>query len=244
MKPTQYTFRRKENKYLLDRREFAAVMRAMSPRLRPDAYPEGTVCSVYYDTPDFRLIRTCLDKPAYREKLRMRSYGVPEAYDPVFVEIKKKFKGVVYKRRASMPYVSACGYLDQGIRTAEDSQILREIDWFFSLYGKLEPKRYVAYDRLSFVDRRDESLRITFDRNVRCRDYDLALGAGDHGDPLLPEGTVVMEAKISGSSPKWMARMLSELGILPRSFSKYGTSYSREVRRVHAVAQQEAIKSA
>ena len=51
----------------------------------------------------YRLIRASLEKPAYKEKLRLRSYGVTEPGGEVFLELKKKYKGIVYKRRITLP---------------------------------------------------------------------------------------------------------------------------------------------
>ena len=224
MSETIYTFKRTEKKYLLSAEQYDALWARMQTHLEPDEYPVSTVCSIYYDTDDFRLIRHSLDGPVYKEKLRLRSYNVPGPEDTVFVELKKKFKGVVYKRRVSMSAREASAWLDRGQPPAEDSQMTREISWFLK---SVEPaaKVYLACDRLAFRDREEPELRITFDRNIRWRETELELSAGDRGEPLLAPGQVLMEIKAPQAAPLWLAHLLSELALFPTSFSKYGTCY-------------------
>jgi len=240
MAKTKYTFERKEKKYLLDAAKYQRVMRALGPHLRPDEYAQSTVCSVYYDTPDFELIRTSLEKPTYKEKLRVRSYGVPAEGDEVFVELKKKYKGVVFKRRMTMGVDEATNLASSRAVTDPQTQVEHEVAWFMQAYENLAPACYVAYDRLAFVGRADSSLRVTFDRNVRARDFDLDLAAGDYGEPLLPEGHVVMEIKARGAMPLWLVRTLSNLEVYPGSFSKYGTFYKRLLGAAPNVVQVPA----
>lgn len=224
MSETIYTFKRTEKKYLLSAEQYGALWERMQAHLEPDEYPVSTVCSIYYDTDDYRLIRHSLDAPVYKEKLRLRSYNVPGPEDTVFVELKKKFKGVVYKRRVSMSAREAAAWLNGEQPPAEDSQMTREISWFLQ---SVEPgaKVYLACDRLAFRDREAPELRITFDRNIRWRETELDLCAGDRGEPLLAPGQVLMEIKTPEAAPLWLAHLLSELSLFPTSFSKYGTCY-------------------
>ena len=91
----QYSFRRYEKKYFLSPRQQEQLLQRIAPYIKEDAFDSYTICNIYYDTPDWRLIRASLEKPAYKEKLRVRSYGVPTETDRVFVELKRKFDGVV-----------------------------------------------------------------------------------------------------------------------------------------------------
>lgn len=228
MKETVLTFQRYEKKYLLSAARYEALWARMQEHLVPDLYFESTVCSVYYDSDDFELIRHSLERPVYKEKLRLRSYGVPGAEDPVFVELKKKFNGVVYKRRAEMGAAEAERYLAREGRPPADGQIIHEIDYFLATHS-LSPRVYIACDRLAWVDRDNPELRITFDRNLRFRCDALSLTAGTRGQPLLGEGEVLMEIKLPEAAPLWLAHLLSELAVFPTSFSKYGTCYRREL---------------
>ena len=194
----------------------------------PDRFHRSTVCSIYYDSDDFSLIRHSLEQPVYKEKLRLRSYNVPGPDGEVFVELKKKYKGVVYKRRVRMSAAEAERYLGGQSRPSEDGQILREIDFFLQTHD-VSPKVYIACEREAWVDREEPELRITFDRNLRWRDTDLHLSSGSGGEPLLPDGEVLMEIKIPGAAPLWLAHLLSELEIFPTSFSKYGTCYRQDL---------------
>ncbi len=222
----QTNFKRYEKKYLMDQNQYTVLREKLAGRIQADQYGLHTICNIYYDTEHYDLIRTSLSKPPYKEKLRLRSYGVPAEHDTVFLEIKKKFNGIVYKRRISMDLAGAEAYLTHHNKPEEDGQILYEIDWFLRLYHP-EPKVFIAYDRIACYDRFDPSLRITFDQNIRFRDHELSLSAGDWGDPVSKAGQVLMEIKLQGSMPLWLCHILNELEIFPVSFSKYGTCYTR-----------------
>ena len=228
MQETILTFKRYEKKYLLSAKKAELLWEQLRGHLVPDRFHRSTVCSIYYDSDDFSLIRHSLERPVYKEKLRLRSYNVPAPDGEVFVELKKKFKGVVYKRRVRMGAAEAEAYLAGQSRPAEDGQILREIDFFLQTH-EVSPKAYIACEREAWVDREEPELRITFDRNLRWRDTDLHLTAGSGGEPLLPDGEVLMEIKIPGAAPLWLAHLLSELEIFPTSFSKYGTCYRQDL---------------
>ena len=129
MSEYQGTFKRYEKKYLVTQQQYNALAKAFAARMVPDRFAESTISNIYYDTPDFRLIRRSLDRPAYKEKLRLRTYRTPHADTEAFVEIKKKYDHIVYKRRVAMTYSEAQAYLDGGAEP-EQSQISREIDWF------------------------------------------------------------------------------------------------------------------
>ena len=190
MKQTQLSFRRHEKKYLMSREKYERLWQELSGRLRPDEYFSSTVCSLYYDTGDYSLIRHSIQKPVYKEKLRLRSYGVPGPEDEVFVELKKKFKGIVYKRRVELPLEQAEEWLGGG-PAPDDSQISHEIDWVLQRY-ELSPKIVICCDREAWVDRDEPELRFTFDKNIRYREDELLLSAGCHGQPLLEDGSVLM----------------------------------------------------
>ena len=218
------SFARYEKKFLLSQEQYRRLSEQLEGHVCPDRYGSYPVCSGYYDTPDYRLIRASLEKPIYKEKLRVRYYGVPQASDPVFVEIKKKYRGIVYKRRTVMPAETAPAYLAGQLPTPETGQIQREIERFRDFY-RPEPKLYLAYDREAMTGLTEPELRITFDRNIRWRTERPDLLAGSSGTPLLSDDTVLMELKVPAAVPLWLARLLSTNGIRPASFSKYGTCF-------------------
>ena len=133
MNAYQDVFQRYEKKYLVTPEQYEYLSMVLEPRMVPDRFAQSTIGNIYYDTPDFRLIRRSLDRPAYKEKLRLRTYRTPHAGTEAFVEIKKKFDHVVYKRRIAMPYAQAVDYLAGG-PAPEVSQISREIEWFRGFY--------------------------------------------------------------------------------------------------------------
>lgn len=228
----QEVFKRYEKKYLLDRQQYEKLLAKLLPLLVPDRYSRYTICNVYFDTPDYALIRYSLEKPMYKEKLRLRSYGTPSSGDTVFVELKKKFQGVVYKRRVAMTLEEANAYLYRGVHPNISGQMMQEMDWFTGQYV-LWPAVYLAYDRIAYKGREDAGLRVTFDTNIRCREKDVLLEEGDSGTLLLPEDKVLMEIKIPGVMPLWLAHILSELSVYPTSFSKYGTYYQKMIAGTH-----------
>lgn len=219
-------FRRVEKKYRLSPGQREHLLGLIGPHLVPDAHGQNTICSLYLDTPDHLIIRNSIDAKVYKEKLRLRSYGTPDREDSVFLEIKKKYKGVVYKRRETMTLREAMAYIHQGIMPC-DSQIMREIDYAMRFYRHPQPAMMIAYEREAYFDRENPNLRITFDANVRARATDLGLECGPRGTLLLPEDTLLMEVKTDGAMPVWLAHALSECAILPAHFSKYATAYLR-----------------
>ena len=228
MEETKLTFKRYEKKYLLSPEEYELLFARLEPYIEPDDYPSSTVCSIYYDSDDYRIIRHSIDAPVYKEKLRLRSYNVPGDTDTVFVELKKKYKGIVYKRRVAMPEARAAAWLDGTGSPEEDSQMTREINFFLDSY-RPSAKVYLACDRTAWRAKDDPELRITFDRNIRWRRTELDLCAGSQGEALLQDGWMLMEIKIPGAAPLWLARMLSECKLFPTTFSKYGTCYKTHI---------------
>ena len=217
-------FERTEKKYRLTAEQYEAVLAGMLEHMRVDSYGETTICSVYYDDHCDRMIRTSIQKPVYKEKIRLRAYGIPDSDTTVYVELKKKFKGVVYKRRVGMKLSEAESYLAGGEPPGESTQILREISWVRDFY-KPVPRAYIAYDRIALECPEEPRLRVTFDSRIRARSDDLSLACGDRGELLLPEGERIMEIKVPGAMPMWMCDLLTRSHVYPTSFSKYGTYY-------------------
>ena len=227
----QMTFKRYEIKYLLDEKTYLELRKRLEGKMVVDQYGEKTVCNIYFDTPDSRLIRTSLEKPVYKEKLRLRSYGTPERNSTVFVELKKKYKGVVYKRREDMVLSEAEAYLYQGWKPGFSSQVLREIDWFLKYYGQITPAMYISYERIAMNEVKDSGLRVTFDTNILWRKEELNLKEGSWGNPILEPGERLMEIKIAGAMPLWLGEILDKLYIYPVSFSKYGRAYQDQIKQ-------------
>lgn len=219
------TFQRYETKYLLEDFQYKAIRERLEKIARVDEYGKTSILNIYYDTPNYSLIRTSLEKPVYKEKLRLRSYGIPKDDTRAFIEIKKKFEGIVYKRRIGMDYKSALEYLNKGMEPVEESQISHEIDYFKRFYRGLRPAMAISYDRIAMAGTDDPELRITFDENIRWRVSHLNLKHGNIGKDILKPGQHLMELKIAGAMSLEMARILDELEIRQASFSKYGRGY-------------------
>lgn len=221
----QTVFKRIEMKYMLTLQQKKRVLEAMEPYMELDKYGRTVIRNIYFDTDSYRLIRRSIEKPTYKEKLRVRSYAKVSHSGCVFVELKKKYKHVVYKRRMSLPEETALDWLCGRAERPCDSQIAREIDYFLSFYGGLRPAAFLSYEREAYYSKEDHSFRVTFDDNILCRFEDISLCSDVYGERILPEGMVLMEIKCSGGMPLWMAHLLSEEKIYKTSFSKYGTAY-------------------
>ena len=182
MASTQYSFERREEKYFLTPVQYEALLTPLRQHMHADEHEQYTICSLYCDTPHWQLIRTSLEKPYYKEKLRVRSYGTPTPDGRVFVELKKKVGGIVYKRRIALPAARADAFLRGEVSVP--GQIAREISWFQRMYGA-QPRLLIAYDRTAFAGVTEPGLRVTFDTGIRWRTDHLSLTAGDGGAPLL-----------------------------------------------------------
>ncbi len=218
-------FQRIEVKYLLNDMQYTELMKRLEGMAAIDSYGETSILNIYFDTPDFKLIERSLEKPKYKEKLRLRTYGVAKDDTNAFIEIKKKYAGVVYKRRISMPYSQAIDYLVKGKNPPQESQISKEIDYFLKYYKGIKPAMAISYDRIAMAGISDPDLRITFDRNIRWRTNNLSLSEGNVGKDILLPGQHLMELKIAGAMSMELARILDELNIRKISFSKYGRGY-------------------
>ena len=226
----QSTFRRYEKKFILTPEQYEQIVPVIRDNMEPDEFGQYTICNIYYDTALFDLVRRSVEKPIYKEKFRIRSYGVPGEDAAVFAEIKKKYNGVVYKRRVAAPYEDIRGFVDRHEELDKDAQIQKEILSFLRMY-RPEPKVYLAYDRIAFAGKNGEDIRVTFDENIRFRTEELDLRAGDEGEPLLPERRIIMEVKVPYGIPMWLVDDLSEHRIYSGSFSKYGTCYQNYIAR-------------
>lgn len=230
----QDTFRRVEKKYLLSGAQYEALRQALSAHMEQDSFGLHTISNLYFDTPDYSLIRRSLEKPVYKEKLRLRGYGAPGSSDDVYLEIKKKFKGVVYKRRVQLKlcqaerFMRGCALSGDMLssRGATQLQIAHEINWFERTHAAL-PMAYIAYDRIALFSPADPALRITFDSGIRWRCDRLHLGAASDGLHLLGADERLMEIKIPGALPLWLSHELTRNDVFPCSFSKYGACYER-----------------
>lgn len=220
-----YIFQRVEKKYMLTKEQYESLIEAITPYMEIDHYGETEIRNIYFDNTDDELIETSLKKPTYKEKLRLRSYGTPAQDGTVFFEIKKKYRGIVYKRRISMTLNEAYDYIGTGkLPSHLEGNIPTEIDYMMHHY-RLSPKAYISYHRVAWAGKDNPDLRITFDRDIISRYDDTRLESSAKGNRVLEKDTYLMEIKIPGAMPLWLARALSERNIFPHSFSKFGTAH-------------------
>lgn len=219
-------FERIEKKYLLTETQYQKLFLNISEYIEKNKYFETTVCNIYFDNDQEELINTSIDKPIYKHKVRLRSYGIPKQNDDVFLEIKSKYKKIGNKRRIKMKLSDFNKYIRKNI--FNNNQIMREIDYLFKFY-KLKPFYFIAYDRKSYSEKNNENLRITIDTNLRSRNDKLKLEYGDKGKIYFKEKIYIMEIKTLGAMPLWLVKNLSALEIYPVSFSKFGSIYKKDM---------------
>ena len=225
-------FNRYENKYMLEAEMACQLQHKLAEHMQLDDYNKAhetyAVTNLYYDTADSYLIRSSMAKPHYKEKLRLRAYGVPTQDSLVFAEVKKKVFGLVNKRRTELMLNEAYTFLSSGImpdpQPYQNRQVLGEIAYLLKTHD-FRPVVYLAYDRKAFFATDGCDLRISFDCKIRTRRYDLRLEAGDYGHPIIKADQCLMEIKSAHSLPMWLCRLLSENAIYPIGFSKYSTEY-------------------
>ena len=223
----QSFFKRYELKYLISQEQKQRILKAMEPYMALDQYGRTTIRNIYFDTDNYRLIRRSLERPAYKEKLRVRSYRRVGPENAVYVELKKKYDHVVYKRRIALPERDAMDWVCGRKHCGKDCQITEEIDYFLRYYNGLRPVAFISYQREAYYTREKSDFRVTFDDEILCRQDDLSLESEVRGIPILEPGKVLMEIKCSGGIPLWMVQVLSEERIYKTSFSKYGTAYEK-----------------
>lgn len=224
----QSIFKRFEIKYILTDEQKAKITELIVNRMLPDKFPHSSIRNLYFDTDSFLLIRRSIEKPVYKEKLRLRSYGKVDSLTPVFMEIKKKYKSTVYKRRLMTTEENALLWSDNR-SVPPDCQIGHEIDYMLKRYQGLKPKMFLSYERDSFRSETNSDLRITFDNNIMASTDGLSLSESPHGISLLPDGLSLMEIKCGGGMPLWLSCALSELKLNKVSFSKYGAAYKQMI---------------
>jgi len=228
MKTSNNTFKRTEMKYIITKEQRDNLLNEIKSFISPDIHKAYTICNLYCDTDDSRLIRNSIDRPLYKEKIRSRSYGKANKEDKVFLELKKKFDGIVYKRRISIKEAEVSSYFDGS--SSDTSQINKEINYFLKYYKTIKPKMYIAYDREAYFATEDDTLRITFDTNILWRTKDLSLSSEIYGRSLLKNDEYVLEIKGSYAMPLWLSNALAKNKIYKSKYSKYGKAYIESVK--------------
>lgn len=218
------SFKRHEIKYLITMNQYINLMDYLSDKVEKDVVYKSTIYNVYYDTDNFELIRKSIEKPIYKEKLRIHSYNKPTLDSSVYVELKKKYDHIVYKRREKIAYKYV---LNNSFLEGAETQIDKEIKYFNDFYDGLTSKMFLSYEREAYYFKDDKQIRITFDTNIKYRTENVNLLPSISDIKLLLNNFVLMELKVSFSIPYNLAKYLSSEKIFKTSFSKYGTAYKQ-----------------
>lgn len=221
--------KRYELKYLLSKEQEAFFLDRLKGHMKADQFGKTSIASLYYDTPDYRLISRSIEKPEFKEKIRLRSYGLATDMSPVYLELKRKAFGIVYKRRIQSTIPAVKEFFEGEGKTFAEGQINQELTYFRNFYGNLVPTCLIIYDRTAYYEP-DGDIRLTIDNNPRYRTEDLDLRVSMEGTPLLPEGYSILEIKVQQALPLWLVAILEEGMIYKSSFSKYGEVYKTKLR--------------
>ncbi len=223
----QANFKRYELKYILTQSQYASLIEAMSCEMRLDEYGRHKISNIYYDTEDYKVIRHSLEKPKYKEKLRVRCYGKPCEDNMAFIELKKKFNGIVYKRRIYDKQKNVLSFVDNKKGSLKDTQILNEINYFKNIYENIKPRVYLSYEREAYFSLVDDEFRMTFDFNIKTRDTNISFSESNIDLNVLSNKYILLEVKTVMGLPNWLITFFNNNNIYKTSFSKYGTAYQK-----------------
>lgn len=226
-------FRRVEKKYIMTREQYLAIKEMLSEKMIEDSHGKSTICNLYFDTNEYELIRHSITKPIYKDKVRLRSYNLPTLDSKVYLEIKRKYEGVVSKRRIEMTLNDYYNF-EEVNDLYENKQILNELNYYFQFY-KLKTTMFLAYFRRAFYVKDNMEFRVTFDSNIIARNYDLKIENGIYGDYILDKDKYIMEIKILDAIPLWFVKILDQFNISPCGFSKYGEAYTKLILKENKV---------
>lgn len=224
----QKQFKRKETKYIVDKETFALLEQDLQQHMVADEFATSTITNIYFDNEDFDMIQDSLAKKNGREKVRMRIYdAIPSESSQAFLEIKKKENKVGYKYRLTSNLESVTNYIETGVAdaTIKDRKVTSELEMLRGRYGAIKPKMYIYYDRVSYKGIEDSKIRLTVDKNLLYRDYQVDAREGKFGKNLLDPSKVIMEIKVPEERPEWLVTLLEKYNIEKQSFSKYGNAY-------------------
>lgn len=223
--------KRYELKYIMNPEQTAYFLECLKGHMEEDQFGLTSIASLYYDTPDYRLIRTSIEKPPFKEKLRLRSYGMATEASTVFLELKRKAEGIVYKRRVGTTIPLVKKFFENEGDICAGGQINSEIKTFRDFYKTLVPVCLIIYDRTAYFEPGSD-LRLTIDRNPRYRTNELNLTTSMDGISLLPAGYTILEIKVQDAMPLWLVGILSRGNIYKNSFSKYGEAYKQQIYKI------------
>lgn len=212
----QTIFKRVEKKYILNEVQYLNLLNILKCYVIEDNYSNYVVKNIYYDNENFDLINRSLEKPVFKEKLRLRSYDGKK----VFFELKKKFKKEVFKRRIILEKED---FENNNFTGVKNKQILKEIEYFKNKHD-LVKKMVINYERKAFKGIEDSEVRITFDHSLKYRTTNLNF---DYEKDLIEinKDKYIMEIKVNGAMPLWLVDILTKNKIYPHTFSKYGNCY-------------------
>lgn len=220
--------------YKLSYAQYSQLRKRSYPHLVEEYEGIHELSSLYFDTPDFELMREVQEEGAYQELFRMRTDALLMKESLVAMEIVKQFNGRKSLRSVLIPYVNAQSFLrnyrKHVLKVGVEAQISREIEYLVS--GRnLVPKVVISSDRISVVSTKKGRLEMDFDFNIRWRTADLDLKKGNVGEFVDPTLNVLMTVKSEGNHPQWFRELVEELNLCESSFSSLMVTYKEQLFR-------------
>ena len=218
-------FSRNEKKYIISQAQSDKLKLRLTEFMKPDKYSTYWVQNLFYDTENWDMIHTSMEKPYYKEKMRLRCYGSILETDRVFLELKKKYSGTVYKRRVPLSPSDVIAMPIEEILLKNNSQISKELKYHIQRTG-VAKKFYLSYYRNAFVCLNNSDLRLTIDTNIRYRLNNLNFVQSINYGTALDSNMFLLEIKTASNIPLWLTNLLGELGIYSTPFSKYAACFT------------------
>lgn len=224
----QKQFKRKESKYIVDKKVFALLELDLKKYMVADDYAQSTITNIYFDNDRFEMIQDAIAKKYGREKVRMRVYDTnPSENSQAFLEIKQKENKIGFKYRLTSTPLAVMNYVEKGLvdQTITDEKVTSKLLALRERYGTIKPKMYISYDRVSFKGKEDKKVRVTVDQHLLYRADYVDMKKGKFGNHLLDPNKLIMEVKVPEEQPIWLVELLEKYQIEKQSFSKYGNAY-------------------
>lgn len=229
-----------ELKYRVDAQVALRMREFVRGYLVPDEFSEGkpdfsyTNHSIYLDSDDLQLYWDVLNSNKNRFKLRFRYYDDnPES--PVFFEIKRRMNDAILKKRCAVRRGAVAQLLAGQLPEAEhlfspSPKSFDAVQEFCHLKESIQasPKTHVTYRREAWMSPVDNSVRVSFDRDV-CSVPHFTPETVAHMEnfvmPFAPD--VILELKFTGRFPNWLREMVELFGVMQRGAAKYADGVER-----------------
>lgn len=240
---------RHEGKYIVPVSMARDVAEFIKPFCDPDPHGEGNppeyvITTLQLDTPNYSLHHAKGLEAVNRFKLRARTYGEVVGGAPVFLEVKKKIRGVIVKSRCRIAFDSWSRDMVRNLKYDHTFKSHREEEAYLEFVRltreiAAEPTVWIRYTRESYFGVNDEYARVSFDRKLLYQpavDWD-SWGAAAPWKPLDSSlaqrkgyhfSGIILELKTLSNVPHWMIDLVKYFGLERTGNCKYSNAVWQE----------------